>query len=49
MTVSVVTLCKHFQLLNADGYLLGITVLKEEENKVKDRSFLEKEYRKYLV
>jgi len=48
MTVYAVTHHK-YRLLNAIGYLLGITLLKEEEKKVKDRSFLEKWYRKCLV
>lgn len=48
MTVCVATLCR-YRLMNAHGYLLGITLLKEEEKRVKDRSFLEKWYRKCLV
>lgn len=48
MTVCVLTLCK-YRVLNANGYLLGITLLKKEEKRVKDRSFLEKRYRKRLV
>ena len=48
MTVCVVTLRK-YRVLNANGYLLGITLLKKEEKRVKDRSFLEKRYRKCLV
>lgn len=48
MTVCVGTLCKN-RVMNAHGCLLGITLPKEEEKRVKDRSFLEKWYRKCLV
>lgn len=48
MTLCVVTLGK-YRLLHASGYLLVIILLKEEEKRVKDRSFLEKWCRKCLV
>lgn len=48
MTLCVVTLRK-YRLLNANGSLLVVILLKEEEKRVKDRSFLEKRYRKCLV
>lgn len=48
MTVCVVTLHK-YRLLSANGYLLGITLWKEKEKRVKGRSFLEKRCRKCLV
>lgn len=35
-----------YRLLNVNGYLVGITLLKEEEG---ERPFFEKQYRKYLV